>query len=151
MTTLTPKSIDRYNGKEYTLKLGKVYEVTTMGDKRSTVLFIKTSAKGFNFLHLKSAKCVHKSPLYQTNSANKTIGRLQREFDIAIPDHVIEIKQLSQEEIKKIRFLDGISFYAPDKTIKDHKLEEEKRMRIEEEWAIEENTIHDPISALEIE
>jgi len=63
----------------------------------------------------------------------------------------MEIKELSQQEIKEIRFLDGICFYAPNKTIKEAIAEEKEREQLEEKEAIRNNTFDNPILRLEIE
>jgi len=142
----------RFNNKwEVPIALGRVYKLTDVYGKTNDALFIKTSAKGFNFLNLKNAKCIFKSALYQTNSVKKTIGRLQRDFEMIIPDHIAKIEQLTQEEIKAIKFLNGISFYAPDKTQKEYKAEEKIRQKNAEEQAIEDHRIINNLSGMEIE
>ena len=133
----------------YTLKLGRVYEITRY-NKTNKVMFVKTTQKGFNFLNLDNATVLLQNHMYQTDRT-KTIGRKQRLFEINVPDHVSSIRELTLKELKSIKFLEGISFYAPNKTILEEQArrkaedEEEERLRI-----LEEETISNPLDGMEI-
>jgi len=139
-----------HNNKIFSLKLGKTYQITDQWKKKNTCLFIKTTAKGFNLLNLRNARCLSQKTFYQENSKNKKIGRNQITFDINLPDYVEKIEELNQQEIKAVRFFNGISFYAPNKTIKQEAKEELEREIEEEKRAIEENTFNNAIDGMEI-
>ena len=144
--------------KVFHLKLGKVYRLTTQFKNSDTCVFIQTSKKGFNFINLRNAKCRFTKALYQEYSAKKIIGRRQVVFDIQIPDQISTIEELNQKEIKKLRCFGGLYLYTPQKTMRQHKIDEkhrvenEEKLRLEKEKrSIEENTFDNPISRMELD
>ena len=89
-----------YNHKTIcTLKLGSVYRLTSAYNDRALICrFIKTTAKGFNMLNVRTSKCIFKNVIYQTDSAKKKVGARQQIFEMALPDYIRKIQELNEHD-----------------------------------------------------
>ena len=78
----------------YDVTLGRDYEMRIFG-KTLAVRFIKVSPKGFNFLNLKTSRCVLKTHVYDRKyvGRDKEVPASRRHFRVQVPEWVRELRE----------------------------------------------------------